>query len=117
MSSYRHFDPKVAKKRTKLRAKSGDVRHEVYVFKTNKHLVVVLYDKHNRCEITAVSTRPTSFKHGANRTEDAKYLGQVFAERCKNLKIEKLSFNKLNYKFHGLLKAVVDSIRESGINI
>lgn len=117
MSSYRHFDPKVAKKRTKSRAKSGDVRHEVYVLKTNKHIVVVLYDKQEKRDVTAVSTRPTSFKHGENRMDDAKHLGKIFAEKCKNLNIVKLSFNKLNYKFHGLLKAVADGIRESGINI
>jgi ribosomal protein L18 len=89
MSSYQHFDPKVAKKRTKSRFKSGSVRHEVYVLKTNKHLVAVLYDKHEKRDLTSVSTRPAEFKHGANRTEDAKQIGKIFAEKCKEYKVEK----------------------------
>ena len=117
MSSYKHFDPKVAKKRTKSRAKSGSVRHEVYILKTNKHLVAVLYDKEENRDVTSISTRPANFKHGANRTEDAKQIGKLFATKCKELKIEKISFNKLNYKFHGLLKTIVENIRESGINV
>lgn len=117
MSSYKHFDSKVAKKRTKSRAKSGSVRHEIYVLKTNKHLVAVIYDKQENRDITSVSTRPANFKHGANRTEDAKQIGKMFAEKCKTLKIEKLAFNKLNYKFHGLLKTIVETVKENGINI
>jgi large subunit ribosomal protein L18 len=117
MSSYKHFDPKVAKKRTKSRFKSGSVRHEVYVLKTNKHLVAVIYDKESKRDLTSISTRPADFKHGENRTEDAKQIGKMVAEKCKTLGIEKVAFNKLSYKFHGLLKAIVDNIRENGINI
>lgn len=117
MSSYKHFDPKVIKKRKKSRAKSGDTRHELYILKTNKHLVAVLYDKVEQRDVTSVSTRPASFVHGDTRTHDAIAIGKSFAEICKSKGIEKIYYNKMNYKFHGLIKEVVSSVRESGINI
>jgi len=117
MSSYKHFDPKVAKKRKKYRAKSGSTQHELYILKTNKHIVAVLYDKLARRDVTSVSTRPTSFPHAETRMDDAKIIGQKFAEICKSNNVQDIYYNKSNYKFHGLVKQVVESIRESGINI
>ena len=117
MSSYKHFDPKVAKKRAKYRAKSGSTRHELYVLKTNCHLVAVLYDKTEKRDIFACSTRPASFVKSENRTQDAHKIGEMFAKVCKERDITDLYFNKMNYKFHGLIKAVVEGVRQSGINI
>ncbi len=117
MSSYKHFDPKVAKKRKKSRAKSGDTQHELYILKTNRHIVAVLYDKVEQRDITSVSTRPAGFVHAETRTHDAIVIGKQFAQLCKSQNIEKIYYNKMNYKFHGLVKTVVESIRESGINI
>jgi len=117
MSSYKHFDPKVIKKRRKSRGKSGDTQHELYILKTNRHLVAVLYDKAEQRDISSISTRPAGFVHAETRTLDAVAIGKQFAELCKSKNIEKIYFNKMNYKFHGLVKSVVESVRESGINI
>ena len=117
MSSYKDFDPKVIKKRRKYRAKSAATRFELYVLKTNRNIVAVLYDKLESREITAVTTRPASFVTSGDRAKDAFEIGKKFAEICKQKKIESLCFNKLNYKFHGLIASVVHGIREVGINI
>jgi len=117
MSSYKHFDPKVIKKRKKYRAKSEATRFELYVLKTNKHVVAVLYDKQEQRDVTSVSTRPKTFKKEENRSIDAFNIGKAFADVCKSKNIEKLAFNKLNYKFHGIIAEVVRGVRENGINI
>lgn len=117
MSSYKHFDPKVTKKRRKYRAKSSDTRFELSVLKTNKNIVAILYDKLEYREVTAVSTRPTSFVTSGERIKDAFEIGKKFAEICKQKNIQSLCFNKLNYKFHGLIANVVNGVREAGINI
>ena len=117
MSSYHHFDPKVIKKRRKYRGKSSATRFEMYVLKTNKHIVAVLYDKEENRDVTSVSTRPQSFKKAENRSIDAFNIGKSFAEICKSKGIEKLAFNKLNYKFHGIIAEAVKGVRENGINI
>lgn len=116
MSSYHHFDTKVIKKRKKYRGKSP-ARFEVYVLKTNKHIVAVLYDKEQNRDVTSVSTRPHSFKKLENRLTDAFNIGTEFAKICKEKGIENLAFNKLNYKFHGIIAEVAKGIRENGINV
>lgn len=117
MSSYKHFDPKVSKKRKKYRAKSPDTRFEMYILKTNRHIVAVLYDKQEARDVTSVSTRPVSFVKSGERAKDAFNIGTTFAGLCKSRGIEKLSFNKLNYKFHGIIAETVRGVRENGINI
>ncbi len=117
MSSYKHFDPKVIKKRKKYRFKSASITHELYVLKTNRHIVAVLYDKSLSRDVTSVSTRPSSFVKSDNRLKDAFEIGKKFAELCKTHNIDKVYFNKMNYKFHGIVKEVVNGVRESGINI
>ncbi|MFT4967787.1 MAG: large subunit ribosomal protein L18 [Candidatus Deianiraeaceae bacterium] len=117
MSSYKHFDPKVIKKRTKSRAKSSSTRFELYVLKTNKHIVAVLYDKLEKRDVTSVSTRPSSFVKSESRANDAFEIGKKIATICKTKDIASLCFNKLNYKFHGLLKEVSRGVQELGINI
>lgn len=117
MSSYRHFDPKVIKKRKKFRAKSASTRFEMYVLKTNKNIVAVLYDKLEARDVTAVSTRPSSFVSTGNRMKDAFEIGKKIGEICNAKGINILSFNKLNYKFHGIIANVVSGTREVGINI
>lgn len=117
MSSYKHFDPKVIKKRKKYRAKSSDTRYELYVLKTNKHIVAVLYDKIESRDITAVTTRPSSFVSTGERIKDAFEIGKKISQICKQKNIENLYFNKLNYKFHGIIASVVNGVRDGGINI
>lgn len=117
MSSYKHFDPKVIKKRKKYRTKSAHTRFEMYILKTNRHIVAVLYDKQEARDVAAVSTRPVSFKHAENRSMDAFQIGKSFAEICKSRQIQDLYFNKLSYKFHGIIAETVRGVRESGINI
>jgi large subunit ribosomal protein L18 len=117
MSSYHHNDPKVIKKRKRIRAKSSSVRFELSVQKTNKHIVAILFDTEAKRDIASTSTKPKSFVKGDNRMCDALTVGKNFGELCKKHNITQVYFNKLSYKFHGILKQVVDGAKQSGINI
>ncbi len=118
MGSYKHYDQRVIKKRSYYRSHSGrNATHEVYIQKTNRHLVVVLYGKSEKRDLLSCSTRVSDVPKFETRFEAAKWVGQVFAQKCQKIGISQIYFNKLNYKFHGLVAQVINSIRESGVNV
>lgn len=113
--SYHSSDPKVAKKRKKNRAKSGPIPFEVSIQKTNSHVTAVIYDKFQKRDIGTISTRSKSVTGYKNKTEAAFLIGGLVSDFCKKHNITSVYFNKLNYKFHGILVEFVRGMRESGI--
>lgn len=52
---------------------------------------------------------------GATKTERAENAGQTFAEVLKGKKIEKLTFDRNGYLYHGRVKAFAEGMRKGGI--
>ncbi|MCE5299727.1 MAG: 50S ribosomal protein L18 [Spirochaetia bacterium] len=51
---------------------------------------------------------------GANKASAVK-LGKKLADKCKEKGINTLVFDRGGYRFHGVVKAFADSVREAGI--
>jgi len=45
----------------------------------------------------------------------AKKVGAEVAKKCKDMKIEKIVFDRSGYKYHGKVKALADGAREGGL--
>ena len=54
------------------------------------------------------------FKNGAS-VEAARLIGQRIAEKAKQLGVEKVSFDRSGFAFHGRVKALADMAREHGL--
>ena len=52
---------------------------------------------------------------GKTKTEAAKIVGQIAAERAKGKGIEAVVFDRGGYIYHGRVKAVADGAREAGL--
>jgi large subunit ribosomal protein L18 len=52
---------------------------------------------------------------GKTKTDRAKAVGQLIAERAKATGIEKVVFDRGGFKYHGRVKALADGARESGL--
>ena len=52
---------------------------------------------------------------GHSNIESANWVGNELANKMQELNISKIVFNKSGYKFHGKIKAILDSIRNRGI--
>jgi len=52
---------------------------------------------------------------GKNKTEQARLIGQVLAERAKALGIEQVVFDRGGYRYIGRVKALADGAREAGL--
>ena len=49
--------------------------------------------------------------------ESSKAIGKLMADYLKKNKIERVSFDRSGYKYHGKIKALADSMRENGVKI
>ncbi len=52
---------------------------------------------------------------GKNKTEQAKEVGKVLAERAKSAGIKQVVFDRSGYKYIGRVKALADGAREGGL--
>lgn len=88
------------------------------VVRSNKYLYTQVYDDTTGSVLASASTLEKEIKSELKSTRDkeaAKAMGKVIAERLKNIKIERVVFDRNQYPFAGRVKAFADSARENGI--
>lgn len=106
--------------RIKLRVRkniSGDVtRPRLSVFRSNKEIYVQLIDDQASRTLAAASSREKGISDKkVTKTEQAKMVGQLIAERAKEVNIENVVFDRNGYLYHGRVKALADAARENGL--
>ena len=52
---------------------------------------------------------------GGDKSEKAKQVGALIAERAKAAGIENVVFDRAGYKYHGRVAALADGAREGGL--
>lgn len=89
------------------------------VYKSLKHLHVQLIDDTAGHTLLFLSTLSTDVKkqfNGKTRgAEKAKLLGKIFAQKAREKKIEKITFDRNGFSYHGNVKALADGAREGGL--
>lgn len=53
----------------------------------------------------------------ATGIEQAKLVGQLFAEAAKAAKIDTFIFDRRGYRYHGRVKAFADAVRDAGLKV
>ena len=103
-------------KRVKIRKKIKGTaeRPRLSVFKSNKNISAQLIDDVIGKTLVSVSTR-VDIKDKTGK-EAAMEVGKLIATKAKDLKIEKIVFDRSGYLFHGRVKSVADGAREGGLN-
>ncbi len=83
------------------------------VFRSNRYLYVQVISDQSGRTLAAASTL------GAGKTtgtmQAAQDLGKEIAERCKQLSIGQVVFDRAGYKYHGRVRAVAEAAREAGL--
>jgi large subunit ribosomal protein L18 len=53
---------------------------------------------------------------GKNKTEAAKLVGQLLAQRALAAGVKQVVFDRGGYRYHGRIKALADGAREAGLD-
>jgi large subunit ribosomal protein L18 len=103
----------------KTRAKIAELAAiRLCVHRSNSHIYAQLIDATGGHVLTAASTAEkevsAQVKNGGN-VAAAKLVGQRIAEKAKQLGVEKVSFDRSGFAFHGRVKALAEAAREHGL--
>jgi large subunit ribosomal protein L18 len=85
-------------------------RPRVAILKSNKALYGSVHDDAAGKTLFSVCIKGKTIAHG-------KELGAALSEKAKEKKISALVFDRGGYKYHGVVKAIAEGLREGGITV
>jgi large subunit ribosomal protein L18 len=96
--------------------KGTDVRPRLSVFRSNKEIYGQIVDDVKGNTLISVSSLSKDVeKKGKNKTEIAKQMGLLIAEKAKKANIDTIVFDRNGYLYHGRIKAFAEGAREGGL--
>ena len=84
------------------------------VFRSHQYVHAQLIDDDKAKTIIAASDQGQK-KSKKPKTDRAKEVGKLIAQKALEKKIEKVVFDRGGYKYHGRIKAVAEGAREGGL--
>jgi len=103
------------KTRAKI-AELGAIR--LCVHRSNTHIYAQLIDATGGNVLASASSLEKELRAGLKNggsVDAAKAIGQRLAEKAKAIGIEKVSFDRSGFAFHGRVKALAEAAREHGL--
>ena len=91
-------------------------RPRLAVFRSNRHIYAQLIDDDAARTIASASDREIS-GGGKGKTDPAKEVGELLAERAKAAGVERVVFDRGGRLFHGRVAALAEGAREKGLHI
>jgi large subunit ribosomal protein L18 len=109
-----------ARRQRRVRAKVAGTtaRPRLNVFRSLANIYVQVIDDSTGNTLVSASTIDAEVRGqmaGKKKSEQAKVVGQVVAERAKAAGLKQVVFDRGGYRYHGRVKAVADGAREGGL--
>ena len=91
-------------------------RPRLVVTQSSKHLFVQVIDDVAGKTLVSASTMEADLRGAeANKTDKAKTVGGLIADRAKAAGIDSVVFDRAGNKYHGRIAALADAAREGGL--
>ena len=86
------------------------------VFRSNKQIYAQLIDDNEGITIASASSSEKSIADKkSNKTEQAKLVGTLIGEKAKEAGVKSVKFDRGGFLYHGRIKYLADSARETGL--
>jgi large subunit ribosomal protein L18 len=103
--------------RLRLRLAGTPERPRLAVFRSLSHIYAQVIDDTSGNTLAAASSREASFKDASGtKTDDAKAVGKLVAERAKAAGVDKVVFDRAGFKYHGRVRSLAEAAREAGLD-
>ena len=104
------------KMRIRKTVKGTPERPRMSVFRSNKQIYVQLIDDLNGVTLVSASSREKGIEgEKMTKTEQAKKVGTLIAEKAKAAGIETVVFDRNGYLYHGRVKSLAEAARKGGL--
>ena len=93
-------------------------RPRLNVFRSLQHIYVQIVDDwagHTLVSASTVDSELRAKAEGLSKTEQARLIGEVAAERALDKGIKRVVFDRGGYKYHGRVRALAEAAREKGL--
>lgn len=104
--------------RVRKKVHGSTLRPRLSVFRSNVHIYAQLIDDTIGRTLAAASTVEPALAaqlKGKTKTEQARVVGSVIAERARAAGIEQVVFDRGGFMYHGRVQALADAAREAGL--
>lgn len=102
------------KKRIRGHMSGTPERPRVSVFRSNKAIYAQIVD--DAAAATLVAARSVEVEGaGLKKSDVAKKVGELLAQRAKDKGIERVVFDRSGYLYHGRVKALAEGARKGGL--
>ena len=107
----------VRKSRVRYQIKRNSSRNRLSVFKSNNHIYAQVINDEKGTTLTSASSIEKNFREASNvsKKEMAGKIGTEIAKRSLEKGIKSVSFDRGEYKYHGIIKIFAESARNSGL--
>ena len=104
--------------RVRKRIVGTSERPRLNVFRSLRHIHAQVMDDgqgHTLASASTIDAEVAAQLQGLTKTEQARVVGKVLAERALSQGINKVVFDRGGYAYHGRVKALADAAREGGL--
>jgi len=93
-------------------------RPRLAVFRSNRNISAQVIDDISGRTLASASTLEADLRKGGGATKEAaSAVGKLVAERAKSAGIERVTFDRGGYRYHGRVAAVAEAAREAGLDL
>jgi large subunit ribosomal protein L18 len=104
------------KKRISKVVRGTSDKPRLTVFRSVKQIYAQIVDDNAGKTLLSASSRSKEIStQKANKTEKAKIVGKLIAEKAKEAGISQIIFDRNGYLYHGRVKSLAEAAREGGL--
>jgi large subunit ribosomal protein L18 len=113
----RHGARQKRHQRIRLRLDGSPERPRLAVFRSLNHIYAQVIDDTSGRTLAAASTLERELRGAKqSKTEEAKAVGRLVAERAKTAGVERVVFDRAGFRYHGRIRSLAEAAREAGLD-
>ncbi|MEJ2662655.1 MAG: 50S ribosomal protein L18 [Spirochaetia bacterium] len=97
--------------------KNSPEKPRLSIFKSNKYTYLQVIDDVQGKTLAAASNLEKEYRNIKNNCKEIGKLGEAMGQKLKKKNIGAVTFDRNGFLYHGLVKAVADGVRKSGIKV
>ena len=102
--------------RLRLRLSGSPERPRLAVFRSLNNIYAQVIDDKSGKTLAAASSLEKELRAAKQKkTDEAKSVGRLVAERARSAGVERVVFDRAGFRYHGRIKSLADAAREAGL--
>ena len=102
--------------RLRLHTEGSTSRPRLAVFRSLNQIYAQVIDDTTGRTLASASSLEKDLRNGSgSKTERARAVGALVAERAKSAGVERVVFDRAGFRYHGRIRALAEGAREAGL--